>query len=198
MRVVSHFALWSVGAASAESSTSRAEREMLSRYAAGRRRVVEIGVWHGVNTRRLREAMDSQGVLCAVDPFPRGRLGVSFQRFIAHREVGRVPRGTVRWMEITGEDAARRFVQEGLGQADFIFVDGDHSWEGVRRDWEAWSPVVAPRGIVALHDSRATDQYPIGDAGSVRFTQEVVARDPRFSLVDAVDRLSIFVRKDGA
>jgi predicted O-methyltransferase YrrM len=38
------------------------------------------------------------------------------------------------------------------GPVDFLFLDGDHSYEGVRDDFEAYSPLVRPGGLVAFHD----------------------------------------------
>ena len=35
---------------------------------------------------------------------------------------------------------------------DFIFLDGDHSYDGVKRDFEMYSPLVRRGGIVAFHD----------------------------------------------
>jgi predicted O-methyltransferase YrrM len=35
---------------------------------------------------------------------------------------------------------------------DVLFIDGDHSYEGVRRDFELYSPLVREGGIIALHD----------------------------------------------
>ena len=35
---------------------------------------------------------------------------------------------------------------------DFLFIDGDHSEEGVRQDYEMYSPLVRPGGLIALHD----------------------------------------------
>lgn len=35
---------------------------------------------------------------------------------------------------------------------DFLFIDGDHSEAGVRKDWEMYSQLVRPGGIVAFHD----------------------------------------------
>ena len=34
---------------------------------------------------------------------------------------------------------------------DFLFIDGDHSYDGVKRDWQLYVPLVSS-GIVALHD----------------------------------------------
>ena len=38
---------------------------------------------------------------------------------------------------------------------DLLFIDGDHSYEGVLRDWEMYAPLVRPGGIVAFHDIQA-------------------------------------------
>src|SRR3989442_860662 len=83
MRVLLHLILWRLGLASAESQTTIAERECLARYAAGRRRLAEIGVWHGGTTRRLRAAMAPDADLLAIDPYSVGRLGFSAQRSFA-------------------------------------------------------------------------------------------------------------------
>lgn len=40
----------------------------------------------------------------------------------------------------------------GGGSIDFLFIDGDHTYEGVKRDWEMYSPLVRPGGLVAFHD----------------------------------------------
>ena len=37
-------------------------------------------------------------------------------------------------------------------QFDFIFIDGDHSYEGVKRDFELYKELLSPRGYIAFHD----------------------------------------------
>jgi predicted O-methyltransferase YrrM len=188
--VLTHYIAWTVGLASATTQTTTAERDCLARYATGRRRLVEIGVWHGVTTKRLRTVMHPQGVLSAVDPFPVGRLGFSVQQHIAHREVASVGNGQVAWLRATGAAAARNHAP-----VDFVFIDGDHSEHGLLADWRAWSPLVEPGGVVALHDSRSTPERRIDDAGSVKVTNEVILRDERFAVVDTVDSLTVLQKR---
>ena len=190
MKVFSHYIAWTIGLAPATTQTTTSERDCLARYAAGRRRVVEIGVWHGVTTKRLRSVMHPEGVLTAVDPFPVGRLGFSVQQQIARREVASVDNGEVAWLRTTGLAAARDH-----STVDFVFIDGDHSEQGLLADWQAWSPLVEPGGVVALHDSRSTPERRIDDAGSVKVTNEVILRDARFAMVDAVDSLTVLRRR---
>ncbi len=43
----------------------------------------------------------------------------------------------------------------GLSSAppiDFLFIDGDHTLDGVVGDWNAWAPFLRPGGTVAIHD----------------------------------------------
>jgi predicted O-methyltransferase YrrM len=189
-----HFLLWSLGLAEAGTQTSQAERDCLARHASGRRRLVEIGVWHGVTTRRLRAAMAPDGLLFAVDPYPIGRFGFSPQFLMAQAEVQAVSNGSVRWLRMTSVEAGREFVARGEESVDFIFIDGDHTYEGLRGDWQTWSPLVAPEGIVAVHDSRSTPGNRIDDAGSVIFTREVIQEDPRYEVVETVDSLTVLRR----
>jgi len=38
------------------------------------------------------------------------------------------------------------------GKIDFLFIDGDHAYEGVKKDFEMYSPLVRKGGIIAFHD----------------------------------------------
>lgn len=42
---------------------------------------------------------------------------------------------------------------------DFLFIDGDHTFEGVKSDFEAYSPLVKPGGIIAFHDIVISDNH---------------------------------------
>jgi cephalosporin hydroxylase len=59
-----------------------------------------------------------------------------------------------------------------LGPYDFIFIDGDHRYEPVKADWENYSPMVAPGGVFAFHDTQhiGDDTY-----GVERLWYEIIA-----------------------
>jgi len=42
-------------------------------------------------------------------------------------------------------------------KADFLFIDGDHSYVGVKKDFANFKQFVADDGIVAFHDIIASD-----------------------------------------
>jgi predicted O-methyltransferase YrrM len=35
---------------------------------------------------------------------------------------------------------------------ELLFIDGDHSYQGVKADFELYSPLVSPEGVIAFHD----------------------------------------------
>lgn len=55
----------------------------------------------------------------------------------------------VDFLRMDSVAAADRFEDESL---DFVFIDGDHSYEGCRRDIEAWWQKVSTRGWIGGHD----------------------------------------------
>jgi hypothetical protein len=195
MRVLRHFVLWNLRLAKALTPYTAAECECLERHAAGKTRLVEIGCWHGVNTRRLRKVMAPDGVLFGVDPYLPGRLGFSAQRFIARREVNQVMNGSIRWARVTDVEAARWFVASGERPVDFVFSDSVNTFEGFGRTWEAWSALIVSGGIYILANSRSSATLRLDDAGSARYTREVIVRDARFRLVETVDTFTVLERR---
>jgi hypothetical protein len=100
----------------------------------------------------------------------------------------------MRWVRAMSVDAARAHASSGAEPPDFMFIDGDHSFEGLRGDWEAWSGLVASDGVVALHDTHPCAARNIENAGSVRYAREVILRDSRFRLLEQIDTLTVLHR----
>jgi methyltransferase family protein len=66
---------------------------------------------------------------------------------------------------------SEELTQQDIGaEADFAFIDGDHSYEAVRRDFECILPMLSARALVALHDS-TSEEFP----GVSRFIGEMLA-----------------------
>lgn len=49
---------------------------------------------------------------------------------------------------------------------DLLFIDGDHSYEGVKADWMNFSPLVRSGGWIALHDILPPECRPNGTAAN--------------------------------
>jgi len=172
--------------------TTELERAALAKWARGRSRAAEIGVYEGLTTRVIAEVLADDGELFAIDPFLAGRLGICWSKLIARRHLRASRCGSrVRWVEHLSHEAVHQFD----GKLDFLFIDGDHSLQGIQRDWRDWSCRIAQDGIVALHDTRAPPHNPrVGDLGSCRYFASHIRHDPRFELLEQVDSLSVLRR----
>lgn len=42
---------------------------------------------------------------------------------------------------------------------DLLFIDGDHSFMGVKADWDRWSPLVKNTGYIILHDTGSGSKW---------------------------------------
>jgi predicted O-methyltransferase YrrM len=80
------------------------------------------------------------------------------------------------WVEIlrcTSDEAAKGWT----ATIDMIFIDGDHSYPGVKHDWELFVPHVGPFGVVVFHDTLwdlLSNLGPVrGDMGVPRFVEEL-------------------------
>jgi len=180
--------LHAVGLYHAITQTSPSERDALVRHASSKKCLAEIGVFQGLTTGVLSAVMDPTGVYYAIDPYPGGgRTGVDYNLLIAQREVRRHAAGRVEWIQTTGAEAPKDPRLEGQ-QVDFLFIDGDHRYEGLKSDWEAWRDVVAPGGIVGLHDTIG------GRFGCERYMHEAILPDPEFERIEEVNTLTVFQR----
>lgn len=65
---------------------------------------------------------------------------------------------------------------------DFLMIDGDHSYAGVQKDFEDYSPLVGSGGVIALHDILPHDRMP--DCEVDRFWNEVKKRFPHRAFAD--------------
>jgi len=181
-----------LGVSTAHSQTTALERSVLKDHSDGKRRGVEIGVYEGVTTCLIAAGMAADGCLYSIDPFLKGRLGICWSKLIAKemiRRSGMTPR--VELIETHSHDAAKKID----GQFDFIFVDGDHSLEGITRDWQDWSGRVSPGGIIALHDTLPAREPTSPNLGSVEFFDNTIVHDNRFQIVEQVDTLSVLRRR---
>jgi len=69
---------------------------------------------------------------------------------------------------------------------DFLFIDGDHTYEGVKRDFDMYSSLVKKDGFIALHD---VVRYHLEDYVDVsRFWRELRERYEHWEFVKSWDQ----------
>jgi predicted O-methyltransferase YrrM len=110
--------------------------------------ICEIGSASGGTLFLLAQMCRSDAVCFSID------LQLSFQRAAVYRRFGR-PSQKIRI--IRGDSASsttqRRFRRLlNNGALDLLFIDGDHAYEGVKADFDAYAPLVKEGGLIALHD----------------------------------------------
>lgn len=148
------------------------------------RAVLEIGAYRG-GTLWLWRQLWPHARIVAIDDFSLERCegcerriahtGCSNRRI--HEALGGWPRGRLLRADSRDphtRDLARYWLE---GRCDFLFIDGDHSAAGVRRDFELYEPLVQPGGMIVLHDV-AGDAFP----GVAEFWREL-EREPGAFLI---------------
>jgi cephalosporin hydroxylase len=119
------------------------------------RTIVEIGTASGGTLFLLTRVAAPDALLVSID-LPRAAFGGGYARWRGRlyeafaRERQRIV--LVRADSHTPETAER--LQSLLGERaiDFLFIDGDHTYDGARKDFETYRRFVAVDGLVAFHD----------------------------------------------
>jgi hypothetical protein len=58
-----------------------------------------------------------------------------------------------RFIKETSENAFYDFFVRQDIKIDLLFIDGDHSYEGVKKDFELYSTILSDNGIIIIHDT---------------------------------------------
>jgi len=86
-----------------------------------------------------------------------------------------------------------RTVEPPPGPIELLFVDGDHSYEGARADFDRWGELVASSGHLLFHDAVDTGGYGNVYPGVARAVAEV-ERDSRWRREPGAGSIAHFVK----
>jgi predicted O-methyltransferase YrrM len=141
--------------------------------------LVEIGRSKGGSTLLLATAMDPGSRLVSYDLYVKHTAGQPSDDELreALKRYGLADR-----VELVVADSR---TADGPSECTLVLVDGDHSYDGVRADWETWRGRIQVGGHVVFHDA-ASD-------GDLARPHEGVAR-----LMDELAGDDAFVRRGGA
>jgi len=174
----------------ATSQTIPAELDALECHAAGARQALEIGTYQGVSAARIAGALAPGGLLYCVDPWPatEEKRGNNPCWSICERHLRRSGvKNRIRILRGYSREMANRVP----AQLDFAFVDGDHSWEGIKADWTIVSEKMLPGGVVCLHDSFTPAGQDWRHLDSCVYFEKVIQNDARFSVIEVVHSLAV-------
>ena len=116
--------------------------------------VLEIGTARGGTLWLWCRVADASASIISVD-LPHGQFGGGYhwaktplyKSFAQNGQKLRLIRGDSHTPETLSR--VKKLIP---GSVDFLFIDGDHSYAGVKRDFEMYSPLVGRGGLIALHD----------------------------------------------
>jgi 23S rRNA U2552 (ribose-2'-O)-methylase RlmE/FtsJ len=134
-------------------------RELAPLIALLRRRaprvVVEIGTARGGTFYAWCQVAEPNAVIVSIDlpggPFGGARGGTDSSALRRYRQPGQ----EVHFIQADSHGVAtRRKLEQILNgkQIDFLMIDGDHTYEGVRQDFEMYAPLVGDGSPIAFHD----------------------------------------------
>lgn len=138
------------------------------------RRLLEIGTANGGTLFLLTRVSPPDAQIVSVD-LPGGPFGGDrnewkhpiWRAFATEKQ-------TITLLRANSHDTEtlQAVKRELAGQPlDFLMIDGDHSYTGVKMDFEMYSSLVRPGGLIAFHD---ICRHPEGAGGEVfRFWPEV-------------------------
>jgi cephalosporin hydroxylase len=161
--------------------------DLLSRIAeTAPRTILEIGTFHGGTLFLFTRVAAADATLVSVD-MDAGEFGGGYSRAWSPL-LRSFARGTQRIELVRGDShspSTMERVESLLGSpVDFLFIDGDHTYEGVRSDFEMYAPLVRAGGLIAFHDIVEGSPEFVGGVPSFwreirgRFDAEEIVADP--------------------
>jgi predicted O-methyltransferase YrrM len=154
---------------------------------SGARTAIEIGRWRGGSTIAIAAGMGVDGKLWSID------AGEKEARLFGRAE-GNFDDETRAFCErfglgvelIVGDS---RTVDVQTGEVDLVLIDGDHSYDGVRNDYERFGRRTRVGGALLFDDAFEERLFGAHLESVGRLVQEIVEAGD-FRLVKAVDRLA--------
>ena len=161
------------------------EAALLYRVArdAGPAKLAEIGRFRGGSTVITAAAMDAGAELWSYDLSSAndGELNTALARL-----------GLAERVHLVVGDSRTVELPEGPLRA--LFIDGDHTYEGARADFERWRTLLAPGSDLLFHDAVDSGGYGNHYPGIARLAAEI-GRDPGFERLPGAGSIAHFAAR---
>jgi predicted O-methyltransferase YrrM len=150
------------------------------------RTVVEVGTAAGGTLLGWCAVSDPDATVISID-LPGGPYGGDAYDLTQLRSYGQLGQRLHFLPRDSHDIATRDALLELLAgrDVDFLHIDGDHTYDGARTDYELYAPLVAPSGVIAFHDILPHPAAP--EIEVHRLWQEVRADGAHVEFVDPDD-----------
>ena len=178
------------------------ELPLLARYAKrATSTIAEIGCAFGASSTIFLAHANEKATVHSIDPF----IVDSMAPFQATKEkcIQNVRRvlcalgmsNKIKQWEVH-PDYSYNLTKQWTAPLDMLFIDGDHHYEAVHKDFNDWLPHVKTGGVIIFHDSRKEagtpeDTFNRGWAGPRRLAQELLS-DARVKLIDEAYSITVW------
>lgn len=112
---------------------------------------VEIGVGFGENAKSILKTLNMK-MLCLIDPYePYYEYGIDMSGYVKGLEIVEKELAillNVKFIKKRSEDA----MSDVPNNLDFVYIDGCHEYEFVKKDIELYYPKIREGGIIGGHD----------------------------------------------
>lgn len=117
--------------------------------------VLEIGTARGGTFYLCTRVASPNAILISID-LPRGPFGGGYPEWKIpfYRSFGLASQKIHLLRANSHDETTLCEIEKILGglEADFLFIDGDHTYDGVKKDFWMYGKLVRRGGIIALHD----------------------------------------------
>jgi hypothetical protein len=165
------------------------EIRLLQKYAkACKLGIVEIGTLDGGTIREV--ALCSSVPIFSIDPLIPDSMDSNLvgKRDKILKNLSFYKKFT--FIEKYSYDAVKDFREK----FDLIWIDGDHSYDGCKKDFLDWFPLLENGGFVLFHDSapvQSSNDSHKGYDGPIKVAGEL-KKDSRLRFIECVDTITVF------
>ena len=165
----------------------------LARHVPAGGAVVEIGRFKGGSTLLLASALPEGAELWSYDLHVALRGDMTGPQLDSELRTALDRYGLSGRVHLVVGDS--RTAEPPPRPCELVFVDGDHTYEGSRADYERWSAIVAPGGHLLFHDAVDTGGYGNHYPGVVQMVGEIERNDKRLERQPDAGSIAHFRRR---
>jgi len=181
-----------------------------------RSKVLEIGCYGGFSTAVILDALkESNSILYSIDPFDydmdRQKKEIDSTKNIISKELGLEyfiykpsMESVSKLLKSYGfqnfrliQDYSYKVSKKWKHKLDMLWIDGNHDYPEVKRDYLDWSPFLKKGGVIVFHDANKLNKsnyWHWGLHGPTRVAREYIKK-PKWININRVDSI-VYAKKN--